>query len=158
VPSIVQLLIPALALPGFLLATESPRWLCAKDRATEERAFLIHCHAGNDEASPLVQFQLEEIDRTLRLERELSVEAGYMDMIRTKGNDHHSFISVTMGIFSNGAPTEFSVIASLPFSLRLGLRVLKPRLSSQDSFKSGSWSEPSLQPSMLLVLLAGHFL
>lgn len=70
------------------------------DRSTEARAFLVRYHAGNDETLPLVQFELEEIDGTLRLERELSVETSYMDMVRTKGNRHRTFISVTMGIFS----------------------------------------------------------
>jgi MFS family permease len=42
VPSVLQLLLPLLALPGLLLIDESPRWLVSVDRVDEVRLFDMH--------------------------------------------------------------------------------------------------------------------
>jgi MFS family permease len=100
IPSIIQLAIPVVVLGGVLIAPESPRWLASKGRFDEVRACLVKYHAGGDEASPLVEFELEEIRSTLALESQFKQATSYADMLRTKGNRHRTFISVTMGMFS----------------------------------------------------------
>jgi sugar porter (SP) family MFS transporter len=100
IPSILQVAIPALILIFAVLAPESPRWLVAQGRNEEARATLIKYHAGGDEASALVSFEMAEIEETLRLERQFAKSASYMDMFKTKGNRHRLFVGLTLGIFA----------------------------------------------------------
>jgi MFS family permease len=100
IPTILQVVVPVTVLVGYLLAEESPRWLASKGRVDEARAFLVKYHAGGDENSPLVAFELEEIIATLALEKQIKKETSYLDMLRTKGNRHRTFISVTLGVFA----------------------------------------------------------
>ena len=70
------------------------------DRTDEARAFLVKYHAGGDENSALADFELEDITRTLALEAQFKRNSSYRDMIRTKGNLHRTFISITLGLFA----------------------------------------------------------
>ena len=72
----------------------------AKDRIDEARAFFIKHHAGGDATSPLVAFELEEVRATLRQEQEHKQSTTYLDMLRTKGNRHRLFITITLGVFA----------------------------------------------------------
>ncbi|KKY27969.1 putative sugar transporter [Phaeomoniella chlamydospora] len=100
VPSILQLLLPLVALPGLIMAPESPRWLISVDRPEEAREILVKYHAGGDPDSALVNYEIIEIGATLRAEKEAHNSASYKDMIKTPGNRHRLFISVTLGVFS----------------------------------------------------------
>ncbi|KAK9343131.1 general substrate transporter [Lipomyces starkeyi] len=100
IPSILQLLIPAVAFPGLFLAPESPRWLSAVDRSDEARAILTKYHAEGDESSALVEFQMAEIATTLQMERERETSTTWLDLVRTEGNRRRLFISVTLGMFA----------------------------------------------------------
>jgi hypothetical protein len=99
IPSLLQIAIPVLAAYGILFAPESPRWLISKNRNDEARAMLTKYHAGGDGTSPIVIFEMSEIEKTLALEREAKESASYMDMFKTKGNRHRLFITVTLGVF-----------------------------------------------------------
>ncbi|KAF2086370.1 general substrate transporter [Saccharata proteae CBS 121410] len=100
IPSICQLAVPAAAFTGWLLAPESPRWLISQGRIEEARAFFTKYHAGGDPDAPIVSFELNEVRRTLDAEREATASASYLDMVKTKGNRHRLFISITLGIFA----------------------------------------------------------
>lgn len=100
IPSILQLLIPLCALPGLLMAPESPRWLTAVGRPDEARAILTKYHAGGDADSPLVTFEMSEISSAIESERLNRNSTSWLDLVRTKGNRHRFLISVTIGIFS----------------------------------------------------------
>ena len=80
------------------MAPESPRWYASRGRNEEARAFLIIYYAGGDETAPLVAYELEEIETTLRLERESKAKTSYLEMIKTPGNRHRLFISVSLGV------------------------------------------------------------
>jgi hypothetical protein len=80
---------------GLILAPESPRWLIAVGRNEEARVIFVKYHAGGDQNSALV-----EIEQTGHLEEAAANQSSYMDMLRTKGNRHRLFISVTLGIFT----------------------------------------------------------
>lgn len=99
IPSVLQVAIPIIALPGFILASESPRWLVSVDRIDEARRIIADSHLGGDHTAPLVNFEMIEIENTLRIEREAHETTSYLDMFRTPGNRHRLFISVSLGIF-----------------------------------------------------------
>jgi MFS family permease len=100
VPSLLQALIPCVALPGFLLVSESPRWLIFAGRTREAAQILAKYHAAGDESAPLIRYEVTEIENTLQLEKSAHQSASYMDMVKTKGNRHRLFISITLGIFA----------------------------------------------------------
>jgi MFS family permease len=100
IPSICQVLIPLCALPGLLLAPESPRWLTDVGRTEEARAVLLKHHAAGDETSPLVAFEMTEINNAIQIDRANQRSTNWLDLLRTKGNRHRFFISVSSGIFA----------------------------------------------------------
>ncbi|KAL2891254.1 Lactose permease [Ceratocystis lukuohia] len=98
-PSLLQILLPLCTLPGFIMIDESPRWLVAQGRDDEARAILAKNHAGGNLDSPLVAFEMREIQSTIRAEA-ASGGARWADLWATKGNRHRLWITVTLGIFT----------------------------------------------------------
>ncbi|KAF5709079.1 hexose transporter [Fusarium mundagurra] len=99
-PSLLQIMLPALALPGFLMTPESPRWLSSVDRTEEARQFIVKHHAGGNEGLHLVEFEFEEIVNTIKAEQEAHSSSSYSDMLKTKGNRWRLLISITLGVMS----------------------------------------------------------
>lgn len=100
IPSLLQILFPALAFAGLFMAPESPRWLVSMDRNEEAAQVIAKHHAGGDINSPLVQFESAEIINTIKAEQQARSNSSYADMLKTKGNRWRLLISVTLGIFS----------------------------------------------------------
>lgn len=103
VPVVLQIALPLIALPGFLMCPESPRWLISVGRNEEAREILAKYHAGGDHEDPLVVYQMREIETTITAEKEATASASYLDMVKTPGNRHRLFISVSLGIFGQWA-------------------------------------------------------
>ena len=60
---------------------------------------LTRYHAGGDENSLLVKFEMEEIERAIQADADLQSGSSWLDLFKTKGNKHRAFISITLGIF-----------------------------------------------------------
>ncbi|OJJ76888.1 hypothetical protein ASPBRDRAFT_113801 [Aspergillus brasiliensis CBS 101740] len=99
IPSLFQLLMPLLALPGFWFVPESVRWMVSVGRVAEARETLVRTHADNDSGAPWVEEELQMIQSSLVAEMEAEKSSGYAEMIRTPGNRHRLLISVTLGFF-----------------------------------------------------------
>ncbi|TVY47718.1 Lactose permease, partial [Lachnellula occidentalis] len=98
IPSALQAVIPVIRFMICFFIPGSPRWLIANDRADEAKKILIKHHAGGDESSPLIAFEMAEISEAIRLEREFKAEDSYMDLICTKAYRWRSFIAVVIGV------------------------------------------------------------
>jgi len=99
-PSLFQILLPVVALPGFILCPESPRWLVAQGRTEEARKIISTYHAGGDDNAPLLNYEMLEIETAITAEKTAKHSSSYADMSRTKGNRWRLAISVSLAIFS----------------------------------------------------------
>jgi MFS family permease len=120
-PSLLQALVPVIALPGFLLASESPRWLISTGRTEEAHQILANAHTAGNINDPLIHFEVIEIETTLQAKKDAHDSTGYIDMIKTKGNHHRLFISITLGIFAqwsgNGVVSYYLALALDPVGI-----------------------------------------
>ncbi|PCG90188.1 Major facilitator superfamily domain, general substrate transporter [Penicillium occitanis (nom. inval.)] len=100
VPSLLQILLPIVALPGFWYCPESPRFLIDKGHIEEARRIISTFHAGDDDNSPLVNYEMQEIETAIAAEKTAKHSSSYADMSRTKGNRWRLAITVSLAIFS----------------------------------------------------------
>ncbi|KAG4436541.1 hypothetical protein IFR05_007979 [Cadophora sp. M221] len=103
IPSILQMLIPALVLPGLIMMPESPRYLISTERSEEARDFLVKYHGEGDETSALAAFEFAEISGSIQMEREFQKTTSYRQMVATPANRKRTFITVFLGIFDQWA-------------------------------------------------------
>ncbi|KFZ02444.1 hypothetical protein V500_00187 [Pseudogymnoascus sp. VKM F-4518 (FW-2643)] len=75
-------------------------WLIAKGKVEEARAILIYHHAGGDEQSPLVEFEMKEIQEALRLEREIKSATSFKDLFANTANRKRTFIAILLGFYT----------------------------------------------------------
>jgi hypothetical protein len=97
------MLLPLVAIPGFILTPESPRWLIGRDRVEEARKILADLHTAGDQTVPLITYEVDEIQAAITAEKEAESSSSYVDMIKTPGNRHRLLITVTLGIISQWA-------------------------------------------------------
>ncbi|KAL4937117.1 hypothetical protein BDV06DRAFT_232793 [Aspergillus oleicola] len=101
IPSLLQVAVPIAALPGLLMCPESPRYHVSKNNIDKARSFLVRFHAEGVHQSPLAAFELAEISTTIMLEHEVKETTSYLDMLKTPGNRHRTFICVFLGVFAH---------------------------------------------------------
>lgn len=93
IPSLLQGFFPLLQVFLVYLMPESPRYLVQKDRHEEARKVLVKYHAGGDEASPLVDFEMKEIIAHIEAAK-ISSSTNYREFLKNKGNRHRLFIII----------------------------------------------------------------
>jgi sugar porter (SP) family MFS transporter len=102
--SLIQMLPSLISVSLTWWVPESPRWLIS--RGEHEKAFnvLVTHHCGGDASDPLATFELQEIQHTLAFERERSSRS-WLDLVRTKGNRHRTWIMATIAIAAQATGT-----------------------------------------------------
>lgn len=76
------------------------RWLVSRGRKQEARKVLADYHAGGDVDSPLVIYELDEIEHAVTVEAELMSQNSWMELFRTKANRKRTLIAVLTGWFA----------------------------------------------------------
>ncbi|KGO35900.1 Major facilitator superfamily domain, general substrate transporter [Penicillium expansum] len=105
IPSAIQGALPVLQLAFFWCLPESPRWLVSKGRIEEARAFFVKHHAGGDEASPIVDFEMQEIMQHMETGEEGATKVPWKEMLRTQANRRRTLIAVILGFYSQWSGT-----------------------------------------------------
>jgi len=82
-------------------------WLVSRGRDQEALDILRTHHCGGDENDELATFELREIQHTLSFEKEHS-SGSWLDLVRTKGNRHRTWICVTCAIAAQASGTTLT--------------------------------------------------
>jgi sugar porter (SP) family MFS transporter len=95
-PSLLQGVTSVFQLVMTFAMPESPRWLVYNDRREEALTILAKYHADGDSESPLLQFEMMEIDNTLEREK-LQSSTSWFEWFRTPANRHRFFVVLSLG-------------------------------------------------------------
>lgn len=89
------------------LTASDTGWLVSRGRDKEALDILRTHHCGGDENDELAAFELREIQHTLAFEKEHS-SGSWLDLVRTKGNRHRTWICVTCAIAAQASGTTLT--------------------------------------------------
>lgn len=72
----------------------------ANGRRAEARKILTTYHAGGDESSALVEFEMAEIEGALTQEADNMSQHSWLELVRTPANRKRTLIAVLVGWFA----------------------------------------------------------
>ncbi|RKK66568.1 hypothetical protein BFJ69_g15284 [Fusarium oxysporum] len=98
-PTGLQCAMPGIQLLLLYVIPESPRYHIARGKEDEALRFLIKYH-GNGSETPFVKWEFEEIRNTIQMEREVSAQFGWKELVRTPGNRKRCLLIIATAIFS----------------------------------------------------------
>ncbi|KAL7414105.1 hexose transporter [Mrakia frigida] len=99
IPSILQALPSVVQVALIWFVPESPRWLISKGKVAQAQKILARYHTeDNNENDPVVQFEMNEIQTSLELERNTSVS--WVSLVQTPGNRKRMRVILGIAFFS----------------------------------------------------------
>lgn len=88
------------ALPNMIVTlTASHGWLIAKGKTDQARRILTKYYAGGDIDSPLVAFEMQQIENSVSYEQATASETSWLDLVRNKVNRKRTLIAVIVGFY-----------------------------------------------------------
>ena len=123
IPSLFQVFLPLVLLPGVIAAPQSPRWLISKGRHEEARQTIAKWHAGGDLSAPIVAQELREIEEVISMEESSAAanNASYLDLVKGPGNRRRLFVSLTLGLFSQWGGNGVASYYLTPILISVGV-------------------------------------
>jgi len=101
IPSILQAAIPFGQICLAWVVPESPRWLVANGRTEQARRVLVTYHGAGDNTSPLVAFELKEIEESIKLERIANSQTSWFDLFKGAANRRRTAIAGIVGFYGS---------------------------------------------------------
>ncbi|KAM9883609.1 sugar transporter [Verticillium dahliae] len=128
IPSLLQVAVPLVVLPGVLLIPESPHYLISTGQTSKAKNILTELHSGGEVNSRLVDFEMAEVANAIKADSNAASTTSWAELFATNGNRHRAFISVMLGIFAhwNGVgvvPYYLALIWNLFFAVLAAVNV-----------------------------------
>ncbi|CAG8983551.1 hypothetical protein HYALB_00004352 [Hymenoscyphus albidus] len=99
IPTIVQCGLPTIVIVMILFFPESPRWLIANDRREEALAIFAKYHGDDDENSPIVQLQYNEIINQLHETKNENPWWDFRELANTPNARYRLYMVIAMAFF-----------------------------------------------------------
>lgn len=100
VPSLLQGLPSIFQMALIWFIPESPRWLINNGRVEEARRFFSKHHCAGDETDPLVEFEMQEVQTAIQLEREAAKGSTWASLFKGRGNLKRMRVIIAIAFFS----------------------------------------------------------
>lgn len=152
IPSILQALASVVQICTCWFLVDSPRWHVSMGKQDKARDIITKYHADGDSSDPVVALEMEEINRALEIDREISSSTTYMAFFKTKGNRHRFAIILAVGFFS-----QWSGNGLTSYYLTLVLNSIGYTAQSTQTLINGILAIWGLVTSVFFALLVNKF-
>jgi len=97
----LQMVCPGVVALLIWLCPESPRYLVAKDRAAEARKILVALHANGNEAHPLIELEMFEMNRALQETGTMSWRTYFdvRDLFKSRARRYRMMLNISFAWF-----------------------------------------------------------
>lgn len=167
IPTVVQCLLPSIAMVFILFFPESPRWLIAHDRREEAAKIFAKYHADGDQSAAIVKLQVGEIVEQMSLYKDDNAWWDYRELFNTRAARYRLLMVVLMSLFGQWSgnnvvsyfmPKMFEQAGITNSSTQLLLTAINPIFSMLGAIYGASLLDKLGRRKMLLIGLAGGLL